>query len=155
MRICTFPLSIYSILTVSSLTEIQYLLIEPSGKGTHTNQSLMLKIFYLYGFVRWTKCIWSAIENNYLLVYKLLSLQLNEFPQPEIKQKYSVQKIACINAIGDKTITKCILCIWGIVLPTSFCCSNSFCHLNSFFSLALFSPGIHNGRTKKLTNNYM
>ena len=27
--------------------------------------------------------------------------------------------------------------------------------LNSFFSLVLFSPGIHNGREKKLANNYM
>ena len=27
--------------------------------------------------------------------------------------------------------------------------------LNSFFSLGLLSPGIHNGRGKKLTNNYM
>ena len=27
--------------------------------------------------------------------------------------------------------------------------------LNSFFNLSLFSSGIHNGRGKKLTNNYM
>ena len=26
---------------------------------------------------------------------------------------------------------------------------------NSFFSLALFSPGIHNGRKKQPINNYM
>ena len=26
--------------------------------------------------------------------------------------------------------------------------------LNSFFSFGLFSPGIHNGGEKKLTNNY-
>ena len=32
-------------LDVSLLTEIQYLQIEPSAKGTHTNQSIMLKIF--------------------------------------------------------------------------------------------------------------
>ena len=32
---------------------------------------MVLKMFYLYGFVRWTKCIWWALENNYLLVYKI------------------------------------------------------------------------------------
>ena len=57
---------------MSSLTKTQSLQIEPSEKRTHTNESVMLKMFYLYGFVRWTKCIWLAIENNYLLVYKLL-----------------------------------------------------------------------------------
>ena len=35
---------------MSSLTEIQYLQIETSEKGTHTNESMMLKMFYLYGF---------------------------------------------------------------------------------------------------------
>ena len=30
---------------VSSLIEIQYLQIEPSEKGTHTNESMMLKFF--------------------------------------------------------------------------------------------------------------
>ena len=38
---------------VLSLTETQYLHIDSSGKGTHTNESMML----LYGFVRWIKCI--------------------------------------------------------------------------------------------------
>ena len=38
-------------LVVSSLTEILYWQIEPSGKGTHTNESMMLKMFYQYGFV--------------------------------------------------------------------------------------------------------
>ena len=55
---------------MSSLTEIQYLQTEPSEQGTHTNGSMMLKMFYLYGFGRWTKGIWWAIENNYLLIYK-------------------------------------------------------------------------------------
>ena len=39
-------------LDVSSLTEIQYLQIESSEKGTYTNESMMLKMFYLYRFVR-------------------------------------------------------------------------------------------------------
>ena len=110
MRICTFPLSIYSILTVSSLTEIQYLLIEPSGKGTHTNQSLMFKIFYLYGFVRWTKCIWSAIENNYLLVYKLFKFA--------IRNKAEIifsSEIFSIIVIADKKIM------------SEFCVSGTLC----------------------------
>ena len=37
------------------------------------------------------------------------------------------------------------------MLPTSVCCSNE---ILIFFSLALFSPGIHNTR-KKLINNYI
>ena len=43
-------LLIYSICLrhyVSSLTEIQYLQIEPSEKGHHINESMMLKMFYL------------------------------------------------------------------------------------------------------------
>ena len=40
-------------LVLSSWTEIQYLEIKPSGKGTHTNEIMMLKMFFLYGFVRW------------------------------------------------------------------------------------------------------
>ena len=34
------------------LDEIQYLQIERSEKGKHTNESMMLKMFYLYGFIR-------------------------------------------------------------------------------------------------------
>ena len=90
LHICSICLR----LAVSSLTEIQYLQIEPGGKGTHTDESMMLKMFYLYGFIRWTKCIRWTIENSYLLVYKLfefLSLQ------SEIKQKLSsVQKITLL-----------------------------------------------------------
>ena len=58
-------------LDVPSLTKIQYLQIEPSKKRTLTNESLMLKMFYLCEFIRWAKYIQWAIENNYLLVYKL------------------------------------------------------------------------------------
>ena len=38
--------------SMCSLTEIQYLQIEPSEKGTYTNGSMILKICSLYGFVR-------------------------------------------------------------------------------------------------------
>ena len=30
---------------MSSVTEIQYLQVEPCEKGTHTNESMMLKVF--------------------------------------------------------------------------------------------------------------
>ena len=42
--------------------------IKPRGKGTHTNEIMMVKMFYLYWFARWTNSIWWAIENNYLHV---------------------------------------------------------------------------------------
>ena len=48
LHICSICLR----LDVSLLTEIQYLQIEPSEKETHTNESIMLKMFYLYGFFR-------------------------------------------------------------------------------------------------------
>ena len=41
--------SICLMLVVSSLAEFQYLQIEPSGKGTHTNESMMLKM-HLIGY---------------------------------------------------------------------------------------------------------
>ena len=46
MYICTIRLD------VSSLTEIQYLQVEPIEKETHNNEIMMLKMFYPYGFVR-------------------------------------------------------------------------------------------------------
>ena len=39
-------------LNVSSLREIQYSQIEQSEKRTHTNESMIFKMLYLYGFVR-------------------------------------------------------------------------------------------------------
>ena len=39
LHVCSICLRLF----VSSLKEIQYLQIEPSEKGTHTNESLMLK----------------------------------------------------------------------------------------------------------------
>ena len=93
----------------------------------------------LYGFVRWTNCIWWAIENNYLLVYILFEFAIEWIPAIRNKTELSsVQKITCIIAIADKTC-KYILCLDLFLLVKS----------NSFFSLALFSPGIQNGREKK------
>ena len=98
-------------LDVSSLIEIQYSQIEPSEKRTHTNESMMLKMFYLYGFVRWTKCIWSAIENDYLFIYQLFEFVVEWIPLIRYKAEiYSVKKITCINAIADKKIIR-VFCV--------------------------------------------
>ena len=67
-------------LDVFSLAEIQYCQIEPSKKRSHPNESMILKMFYLYRFVRWTKCTWLFIENNYLLVYKLFEFAVEWIP---------------------------------------------------------------------------
>ena len=47
---------------MSLLTEIQYFQNGPSEKRTHTNESIMRKMFY--HVIQW------AIENNYLLINK-------------------------------------------------------------------------------------
>ena len=52
-HIYTFAWSVWDSI-VSSFTEVQDLQIEPSEKGIHTNESMMLNMFYLYGFVIWT-----------------------------------------------------------------------------------------------------
>ena len=56
------------------------------------------------------------IENNYLLVYKLLSLQLNDFPELEKKKQKlsSVQKFTYTTAIADKIIIS-LFCISGLL----------------------------------------
>ena len=74
------------ILHLSSSTEIQYLQIVPSEKGTHTNQSMMFKEFYLYEFFRWTKCMWWAMVNNHLLVYNLFVILCSP-PQSAVQIK--------------------------------------------------------------------
>ena len=68
------------LIDVFSLTEIQYLQTELNERGTHNKENMILKMFYLYGFVRWTECIWCAIENNYLLVYKSLEVTVEGIP---------------------------------------------------------------------------
>ena len=45
LHICSICLR----LDVSSLVKIQYSEIEPSEKGTHTNESMIFKMFFLYG----------------------------------------------------------------------------------------------------------
>ena len=112
-------------LDVSSVTEIQYLQNEPSGKGTHTNKSIMLKMFCVHRFVRWTKCIWWAIKNTYLLVWKLFEFAVEWIPA--IKNKAEINLLfktlfAFLQLLIRKLAFACSLCIWGI-MPL-VCCSN-------------------------------
>ena len=76
---------------------------------------MMLKMFYLCGFVRWTKCIWWAIENYYLLVYLLFEFAAEWFRAVRNKAELSpVLKITCITAIADKKIIS-VFCVSGIL----------------------------------------
>ena len=86
---------------------------------------MMLKMFYMREFVRWTKCIWWAIENHYLHVYKFFEFVVNEFLQSEITQKLSsVQKIICITAIADEKIRSLFRVSGLLFSPNSACCWN-------------------------------
>ena len=76
---------------------------------------MILKMFYLYGFVRWIKCIRWAIENNCLLVYKLFEFAIERIPLIKNKAELSsVQKIPCITPIADKKILS-VLCVSGVL----------------------------------------
>ena len=81
LHICSICLR----LVVSSLTEIRYLQIE-SRKREQTNESMMIKIFYLYGFFKWAMSIWWAIE-YFLLVYKLFEFVVELIPAMRNKAK--------------------------------------------------------------------
>ena len=66
----------------------------------------------MYRFTKWTKCVWWAIENNYLLIYELFEFAVEWLPATERKQKLrSVQKITCITVIADKKIS--LFCVSG------------------------------------------
>ena len=76
---------------------------------------MMIKMFYLHGFVRWTKCIWWAIENCYIFVYKLLEFAVEWISITRIKQELSsVQKIICIITITDKKMIS-VFCVSGVL----------------------------------------
>ena len=62
-HVCTFALSVCAFINRNSVFADWTM-----WKGTHASESMILKMSYLYGFIRWTKCIWWAIKNNYLLV---------------------------------------------------------------------------------------
>ena len=68
---------------------MQDLHIEPSEKETHANESMMLKMFYLYEFVGWTKCIWWAIKMIVCSIIVFWILQVKNLIPSEIKQKLS------------------------------------------------------------------
>ena len=114
-------------LDVSSLTKILYLQIQPSEKGIRTNGSIMLSMFYLYGFFRWRKCMWLTIEYNYLLVHKLF-----EFAVEWISANINKVEIIfgskypwhyCITSVNDKKII-IIICIFVVLSSTSVFISN-------------------------------
>ena len=72
------------------------------------------------------------------LFISFLSLQLNEFLQSVIKQELSsTKKITCIIAIADKKIL-----LYSAYLGSCAPHLSLLFKLNSFFSLALFPPGI-------------
>ena len=78
-------------------------------------------MFYLYGFVRWTKYIWWAIENSYLLVYKLFEFAVEWIHEIRNKAKLSpVQKITYITAIAYEKVMG-VFCVSGVLcsLPQS------------------------------------
>ena len=133
MHICFICLSL-----VVSLTETQYLEIEPSGKEVHTNKSMMLKMLFLRGCVRRRKCVWWAIENNYLLVYNLFEIGIKWIPAMRKK--------------AEIIFSSMYLGYFALQLSLLF-------KLNTFSSLSPFSSGIYNGREKKAdqlyVNNYM
>ena len=135
-------------LDVYSLTKIQYLQIEPSTKGTHISESMMLKMFYLYGFIRWTKCIWWAIKNNYLLIYQILVRSwMNSCSQKWSRNYLQLEKsLALMKLSIKKYLVYSVYCARPLGLLFK---------LSSFFNLALFSQWIHNVKQKKLTSSYM
>ena len=96
----------------NSLIEIYYLQIEPREKWTHTNECMMLKMFYLHGIavhlMGYRKQIFTRLWAFWV------SHWMNEFLQWEIKWKLSsVQNIYCITAIADKK--KSIFCAFGVL----------------------------------------
>ena len=58
----------------------------------------------MYGFVRWTKCIWWATGNNYLFVYKLFGFALEWIPAIRNKTEIIFSSKYDITAIADKKI---------------------------------------------------
>ena len=113
---------------VSSLTEIQYLEIGPTKKVTHTNESMMLKMFFLCEFVRWTKWISWAIENNCLLIYKLFEfvswMEFLQSNKAEKAQKIFSSKNHLHYCNCWEENNKCALCLGNYAPELCFCCSN-------------------------------
>ena len=129
-----------------TLTTIQYLQIDPSRKGTHTKEIMMLRMFFfLYRFVRWTKCIWWAIES-------FLSLQMNEFLQSEIKQKlFPVLKFSWIPAVADKKILV-VFCVSAVLCSP---CISLLFKLKSSSAWFYFLLGSTVEEKKRLTNSFV
>ena len=69
---------------MSSITKIQYWQIELSEKWTHGSESRLLKEFYVYRFIRWTKHIWWARENWFFWFYIAFLSKLFKYLQKTI-----------------------------------------------------------------------
>ena len=79
-------------------------------------------------------------------MYKLFEFVVEWIPAIRNKAElFSVQKITFITAIAEKKIISVFCVSEGIVLATSVCGSSQ---IPVFFSLTLFSHGIHNRREK-------
>ena len=109
---------------------------------------LKARFVFMYEFVRLTKHIWCTRENNYLLVYKLF-----EFPVKLISAIRNNVKII----FRSKNHFHYYNCWWKTKVYLRYYVAHLslLFKLNSFFSLAQYSPGINNRREKKMTNNYM
>ena len=76
---------------------------------------MVLRIFYLYGYVRWKKTIWWAMENNYLRVYKLFEFAVEWIPAMGNKVEII---FTCITAIADKKIMS-VFCVSEVLCSPS------------------------------------
>ena len=66
-------------LDVSSMTEIHYLQIEPSKNGADTNESMVLKMFYLYVLSDEQSALDELQKKTICSFIRFLSFQFNEF----------------------------------------------------------------------------
>ena len=79
--------------TPMSWHRFQYLHIEPTGKGTHTNKRFT---FLLKGSSD-EDCVFARLK-KFLLVHKFLSLEICK----NMQKSRSVRNITCIIAVADE-----------------------------------------------------
>ena len=101
-------------LDLFSLTEIQYLQIKPSEKGTDTNTIMMLKMFFCTNLSR-DQSIFDWLKKIIICLFiSCYSFRFNKFLQSEIKQKLSsFKKLLALLQLLIK-INKCVLCFGGL-----------------------------------------
>ena len=89
----------------------------------HLNESMVLKMFICTDLTD-EQSAFDGLKNLTICPFiSFLSLQLNEFPQSEIKQNY-LQFKTFITAIADKKIISVFFVSGVIVPPTLVCRSN-------------------------------